>query len=577
MNYNEKLNEYIEMLNCTAKELSEASGISTATLSRYRSGERIPDMNSDAFNKICEAIASLSANNEGAKALTQNSVAESFLKCPDIIATDKEQLRQKLNTLISVFNINLTKLGNSTNYEASALFKIRNGSRNPSDPVKFAADVAGFITREINSAREKEILAKLIGCSVQDTSDSAKLFEHIREWLIAGQSRPSDDMANFLEKLNDFDLNEYIKAIHFDELKVPSFPFQLPTSKAYFGLKEMMASELDFLKATVLSKSTEPVIMYSDMPMEEMGKDPDFPKKWMFGMAMMLKKGLHLNQIHNLDRSFEDMMLGLESWIPMYMTGQITPYYLKDVQNNAFNHLLKVSGAAALCGEAISGYHSNGKYYLTKNREEVAYYKKRAQELLNNAQPLMDIYRAENSEKLNAFLLSDSHTDGKRRNILPAPPIYTMSREFLDCFLKNHNISEEKRQKISDYAAVQKNVLNTVLENSVVEDEIPYPSKEEFEQFPAVLSLSGMFLEQDIEYTFEEYTKHIRQTEEFERSHKNYHLQKSSVCAFRNLQIKIHEGKWAMVSKSKSPAIHFVIHHPKLHGAIEKFVPPVVE
>ena len=38
-------------------------------------------------------------------------------------------------------------------------------------------------------------------------------------------------------------------------------------------------------------------------------------------MAMMLKKGLHLNQIHNLDRSFEDMMLGLESWIPMYMTG----------------------------------------------------------------------------------------------------------------------------------------------------------------------------------------------------------------------------------------------------------------
>lgn len=577
MNYNEKLNEYIEMLNCTAKELSEASGISTATLSRYRSGERIPDMNSDAFNKICEAIASLSANNKGAKALTQNSVAESFLKCPDIIATDKEQLRQKLNTLISVFNINLTKLGNSTNYEASALFKIRNGSRNPSDPVKFAADVAGFITREINSAREKEILAKLIGCSVQDTSDSAKLFEHIREWLIAGQSRPSDDMANFLEKLNDFDLNEYIKAIHFDELKVPSFPFQLPTSKAYFGLKEMMASELDFLKATVLSKSTEPVIMYSDMPMEEMGKDPDFPKKWMFGMAMMLKKGLHLNQIHNLDRSFEDMMLGLESWIPMYMTGQITPYYLKDVQNNAFNHLLKVSGAAALCGEAISGYHSNGKYYLTKNREEVAYYNKRAQELLNNAQPLMDIYRAENSEKLNAFLLSDSHTDGKRRNILPAPPIYTMSREFLDCFLKNHNISEEKRQKISDYAAVQKNVLNTVLENSVVEDEIPYPSKEEFEQFPAVLSLSGMFLEQDIEYTFEEYTKHIRQTEEFERSHKNYHLQKSSVCAFRNLQIKIHEGKWAMVSKSKSPAIHFIIHHPKLRGAIEKFVPPVVE
>lgn len=97
-----------------------------------------------------------------------------------------------------------------------------------------------------------------------------------------------------------------------------------------------MESELDFLKATVLSRSNEPVIMYSDMPMKEMADDPEFPKKWMFGMALMLKKGLHLCQIHNLDRSLDDMMLGLESWIPMYMTGQIAPYYLKNVQNNAF-------------------------------------------------------------------------------------------------------------------------------------------------------------------------------------------------------------------------------------------------
>ena len=57
-----------------------------------------------------------------------------------------------------------------------------------------------------------------------------------------------------------------------------------------------MESELDFLKATVLSKSMHPVTMYSDMPMTEMAKDPDFPKKWMFGMAMLLRKGLHLNQ-----------------------------------------------------------------------------------------------------------------------------------------------------------------------------------------------------------------------------------------------------------------------------------------
>ena len=32
-----------------------------------------------------------------------------------------------------------------------------------------------------------------------------------------------------------------------------------------------------------------------------------------------------------------------------------------------------------------------------------------------------------------------------------------------------------------------------------------------------------------------------------------------------------------MISKSKAPTIHFVIHHPKLRSAIERFVPPIRE
>ena len=56
-----------------------------------------------------------------------------------------------------------------------------------------------------------------------------------------------NSVEKFLTNLNEFDLNEYIKAIHFDEMKVPSVPFQLSTSKkAYYGLKEMMNSELVF-------------------------------------------------------------------------------------------------------------------------------------------------------------------------------------------------------------------------------------------------------------------------------------------------------------------------------------------
>lgn len=74
----------------------------------------------------------------------------------------------------------------------------------------------------------------------------------------------------------------------------------------------MMEAEIGFLRTTVLSRSTNSVVMYSEMPMEEKATDTEFPKKWLFSLAMMLKRGLHLNMIHCVDRLFSEMMLGLE-------------------------------------------------------------------------------------------------------------------------------------------------------------------------------------------------------------------------------------------------------------------------
>ena len=106
---------------------------------------------------------------------------------------------------------------------------------------------------------------------------------------------------------------------------------------------------------------------------------------------------------------------------------------------------------------------------------------------------------------------------------------------------------------------------------------MPVISREEFERHPTVLPLSGMFYGKDICLTYDEYSEHIRQTERFMQIHENYTAEFTKANAFRNLQILIHEGQWAMISKGNAPAIHFVIHHPKLRGAIENFIPPVVE
>ena len=574
MTFNEKLTEYMDTLDCTAKMLSESSGLSAATLSRYRSGERIPDAGSENLSCLVKGIVQL-AEEKGISGLTIQAVTDGFAPYVKSKNAGMENLQKNLDTLFTVLSVNISGLARSLNYDASYISRIRNGQRQPANPQQLITGISHFVVRHYQEDSQKSSIAEILGCSPEDLSNPGNYQTLLCNWLANGTNHSKDQITSFLEKLDEFNLDEYICAIHFDELKVPSVPFQLPTSKNYFGLQEMMDSELAFLKATVLSKSMEPVTMYSDMPISEMAKDPEFPKKWMFGMGMMIKKGLHLNQIHNIDRSFDEMMLGLESWIPMYMSGQISPYYLKNTQGTVFSNLLKVSGSAALTGEAINGYHAEGRYYLTNNKNEVAYYKKRAERLLSKAAPLMEIYRVDRAQAYNIFLDEDAKKEGARYYILSAFSLHTLSEDLLDRILCHNQIPQVEQEQIRQYVSDQKAIANIILSHSSITEEIPVLSREEFEQSPMVLPLSGLFYEKEILYRWEDYTEHLQLVHAYRKHNSNYHIVENTASAFRNVQIYIHEGNWVLVSKNKTPAIHFLIRHPKMRHAFENMVIPI--
>ena len=592
MRFCEQLNEYITRLDCRGKELAEAAGLSAPSLSRYRIGERTPGRDSAVLTALSDALADMAK----AKALPDmdaDTLYSAFLQCDEYAGTDRKMLRENF-TLIEVMGLSAgTNLSGGTVPDADKSVVILTQGLNKIIEIneedlfaivepgvvtaQFAAAVASYVSREMDGHAQREVAAALLGCVAEDLGDRAVYCRRVQDWLLGSHAPREDSVSRFLTKLDEFDLNAYIRSVHFDELKVPVAPFQLPTSRSYSGLRQMMDSELDFMKAAVLSRSTEPVFMYSDMPMTEMAQDPEFPKKWMFGMALLLKKGLRLQIIHNIDRNLPEMMLGLESFIPMYMTGQIEPYYFKSPQGGVFLHFLRVSGTAALTGEAVSGHHSEGRYYLTNNRTEVAYYRRRADALLENAKPLMEIYRADGASRLNAFLLADSRTPGRRRCVLSAPPLYTADPAFLAAVLQRHDVPAPDQERILAHAKSRREQAETILRDNEMVLALPRLTEEAFERYPMSLPLSGSFYERDIPYTYQEYLEHIDQTEQFAAVHPRCRLELTADSTFRNLQIVMHEGRWAMVSKEKSPAIHFVIRHVKLRSAIESFEPPLVE
>ena len=575
MNFKEVLNEYLKELNCSSKKLSNESGLSESVISRYRSGERTPLKNSEQLNKLTKALFNIAKDSNKNKYTFDKIVSDfnSVLTSDDF---DYTTFSNNLNTLITSLNINTHEMSKYIVFDASHISRIRYGKAKPSNPVEFSNKICSYILNRYKNPDDINNLMMIIGCKKSDLSNE-RFFNTLFSWLTSEIVPVKSQVSDFLHNLDLFNLDDYIKVIKFDELKVPNIPFYKAKTKHYYGIEEMKQGELNFFKGTVLSKSKEDIFMCSDMPMEDMAKDIDFGKKWMFAIAMCLKKGHHLNIIHNLDRPFNEMMLGLESWIPIYMTGQISPYYLSNLKNNVYNHLNYVSAAAALSGECINGFHNKGMYYLTTNKNEIEYYKEKSDLLLKKAKPLMEIYRENNIKEYHLFLKKDENIECDRTRYVSSLPLFTINDELLIKILKRNKLSKEEINMIFKYKNDEFKYMNSILKKNKVFDYIYVIKEDEFISDTPSLLLNNLFIDKIINYTYKEYIEHLKLTNEYAKNNNNYNILTEEDKTFKNITITILKNNHVIISKNSNPTIHFVIRHPKLVAAIESFNPLVKE
>ena len=575
MKFKEVLNKYLKELDCSSKKLSNESGLSESVISRYRSGERTPVKNSEQLNKLTKALFNIAKDN-GKNKYTLDKIVSDFNIALPSDDFDYTTFSNNLNTLITSLNINTHEMSKYIVFDASHISRIRYGKAKPSNPVEFSNKICSYILNRYKNPDDINNLTMIIGCKKSDLSNE-KIYSTLFNWLTSEIVPVKNQISDFLHHLDSFNLDDYIKVIKFDELKVPSIPFYKAKTKHYYGIEEMKQGELNFFKGTVLSKSKEDIFMCSDMPMEDMAKDIDFGKKWMFAIAMCLKKGHHLNIIHNLDRPFNEMMLGLESWIPIYMTGQISPYYLSNLKNNIYNHLNYVSAAAALSGECINGFHNKGMYYLTTNKNEIEYYKEKSDLLLKKAKPLMEIYRESNIKEYHLFLKKDENIECDRTRYISSLPLFTISDELLIKILKRNKLTKEEIDKIIKYKNNEFKYMNSILKKNKVFDYIYVIKEDEFISDTPSLLLNNLFIDKTINYTYKEYIEHLKLTNEYAKNNKNYNILTEKDKTFKNITITILKNNHVIISKNSNPTIHFVIRHPKLVVAIESFNPLVKE
>ena len=577
MNFSDKLNEYIDLLGCTNKQLSDITGIAPPVISGYRKGNRIPKYDSDQFKKLVSGIVTLSKEKK-IDTITKDNVKNdlgNFLKKENI---NFDLFNTNFNILIETFKINLSDLAKYLGFDSSYVSKIKNGIRKPLIISDFANGVCKFIINNYLDTNN-ELIKNLIKCDDKDFKDADIITDKLYYWFTHNVNKNNNEynVDNFIKKLDNFDLNDYIKSIKFDKLFTPTFPRLKTKSQIYYGLDGYKDAQLEVLKQSAFFKSKDDIFWYSNMPMIEASKDLKFTKKYMLYLAFILKKGIRLNIIHDLDRPFKELMLGLEGWIPLYMTGQISPYYFKNNSNYLYSIIECVSGNAILHGECVTGNLDKCKLLVSTKKDDINYYRETSNLLLKKASPLMNIYT---SEKKKEFLkISNAYLNikNKRKNILLNLPCYTISDELLNKILDHNNVSKNDRNNIYELIKNEKNNISNILSNTTIVDEIKILSEDEFNTNPCFLDLSKYYYDNKIIYNYDEYLEHIELIKKFKKDYKNYNYKINNKNVFNNINIFVIDNKQVIISKVNNPITNFVIYHPMLINAIQNFVAPINE
>lgn len=577
MNFSDKLNNYIEIIGCTNKQLSDITGIAPPIISGYRNGNRFPKYDSEQLKKLIDGIVTL-GKEKNIDSITKENVEEDlgkFLKKDDI---DFELFNNNFNLLIDTFKINMSDLSKFLGFDSSFVSKIKNGIRKPLNISDFASGVCKFIINNYLDTNNEKI-KDLIKCDDKDFKDIEVITNKLYYWLTNNVNKTTNDydVDNFIKKIDNFDLNDYIKSIKFDKLFTPTLPKLKTKSKIYYGLNGYKDAQLEVLKQSAFFKSKEDIFWYSNMPMIEASKDLKFTKKYMMYIAFILKKGIKLNIIHDLDRPFKELMLGLEGWIPLYMTGQINPYYFKNNSNFLYSIIECVSGNAILHGQCVTGNLDKCKLLVSTKKDDINYYKENSNLLLKKATPLMNIYTKELQNEFLKLNNTNLNIKNKRNNILLNLPCYTISNELLNKILDHNKISKADRNKISEWIQNEKEYMNNILSNTTVTDEIKILSENEFKTNPCILDLSKFYYDKKIKYNYNEYLEHIKLIKKFKKNNKNYIYKTNNKNVFNNINIYITENKQVIISKINNPITNFVIYHPMLINAIQNFVAPINE
>lgn len=572
-------------------KLSYASKLDSSLISRYRKGERVPRPNKQQYHKLLNGIRILAEETGKVTDLfnlcSVDNIGIGDNKLIDALSTwlisdelsDKHlqykssspklsqaQFSTRFSAIMSLLGISNIRLAKFLNVDASLISRYRNGSRLPVHDSQISSNICTYF---INRAEvQKQINSLCTLCGANTTMDLYNAIHHYLYSCTKISGYESIDL--FLNKLDTILMNSDKKLPLFETIATPDI--MSDQSCYYIGSNGLRSAVKRFLCQIVEQPFTHELLLYSDQNMEWLTGNQEFSQIWTYLMIMVLKNKNKIKIIHNFNRNLEEMFEGITKWLPLYISGLITPYYTNEGESK-FSHTIFIEknvGAITASFVKEMDYSAVYHYILEKGLLEnyVVQYKK----MLQRATQFLNVYNRNNKMEYLGQLSKNMAENFELSLLSQSPSIMTMPKELLQIILERNKIPEDKCMEILSYhKTLSEGFLHTVSANKVLEL-IYMPSSGDIATGKVEIDISGFLLDTPIYYTEEEFSLHKLAIDNLLERHSNYLLISLGRSPFHNVQILSKKGASIIISKTGSSAVAFAFNSPQIREAFEQYL-----
>ena len=423
MSFASTLNTFCSSLGCTNRELASRCGISPSALSRYRNGSRTPDLNSPIVGQLAHGIAELSRERNLLLLVNEDEVLRTLQLTIESAEPQASGFDYRLDSLFTAASMSNTTAAGLLGLDPSYVSRIRAGVRMPGDINAFVRRCVRIVVARCIERGTIEQLTGIVGplpsagvrsnVSYGSDIDVSMACEEVGNWLL-GQTPVAQSTArtgHLLRILNEVDVNAW------HDMAAAYVPEPISNEHAggghmKRGIGALRSATREFFTRSIDAGATE-VTLLSDMPFAAMFASEKHYELLQATIAATAEQGIRVNVVHNLECSLSDSMQQIEFWVPLYLSGMVSGYYLRGMRARIYRKVNFTSSACVLSGEIVAGHFEDSWRFMSSDPEDVECLVSRTKHALELSTPHLRAFRADDPEQMAGLqVILDHVSDG---------------------------------------------------------------------------------------------------------------------------------------------------------------------